>query len=199
MSPTPPETGPLPPSISRRGFLKRTAAASVFLLGGRSGPERAAAQPRGALAPRNLDADAYATLEAFCDRVVRPAAGAPTAAEARVALRVDHEIGVQGEAFARDMRDGLSVIAYSGLFEGKFRSFSKLSSADRDAVLRGMMRSRFGWRRASFQGLKQLVMFYYYADDRTWPSTGYDGPWVARRTIPATDRNFPFPTLEGGA
>ncbi|MFQ5457708.1 MAG: gluconate 2-dehydrogenase subunit 3 family protein [Myxococcota bacterium] len=199
MSPTPPETGHYPPTISRRGFLKRTAAASVFLFAVRVGPSRAATPSRGAHAPQNLDAGAYATLEAFCDRLIRPAPGAPTAAQSRVALRIDHEIGVQGEAFARDMRDGLAVVAYSGLLEGKFKSFRKLAAADRDAVLRGMMRSRFAWRRASFQGLKQLVMFYYYADDRAWPSTGYDGPWVKVRTIAASDRNFPFPTLEGGA
>jgi len=187
------QPGPLPPSMSRRGFLKRTAATSVFLFTVRLGPSRAAAASPGALAPRNLDAGDYATLEAFCDRLIRPAKGAPTAAEARIPLRIDHEIGIQGEAFARDMRDGLAVIAYSCLFEGKFKPFSKLGPEDRDDVIRGMMKSRFSWRRSSFQGLKQIIMFFYYADDRTWPSTGYDGPWVSKRVISVTERNFPFP------
>lgn len=196
MPPTSPGAGFPPAALTRRGFLKRTAATTAFLVAVRLGAAPAAARvPGDAHGPRHLDDDSFATLEALCDRLIIPAPGAPTAAEARVALRIDHEIGLQGPIFARDMRDGLAVVAYSGILEGKFGAFAKMSPEARDCVLRGMMGSRLAWRRSSFQGIKQLAMFFYYADDRTWPSTGYDGPWVPRK-IAETESNFPFPATE---
>lgn len=194
MTRTPSGAGLPPSALTRRGFLKRTAAATAFLFAARLGAAPGRARAGGSGVPRNLDPDQYATLEAFCDSLIVPAPGGPTAAQARTALRIDHEIGLQGPLFARDVRDALTLIAYSGILERKLGGFARMSPGAREAVLRGMMNSRFAWRRTSFQGLKQLAMFYYYADDRTWPSTGYDGPWVPRK-IAVTEREFPFPPI----
>jgi len=194
MPPASPGAGFTPAALTRRGFLKRTAGTAAFLLAFRMRAAPAWARPPGG-APGHLDADGYAILETFCDCVITPAPGAPTAAEARIALRIDHEIGLQGPLFARDVRDALTVIAYSGLLEGKPGSFANLSPGARETILRGMMRSRLSWRRTSFQGLRQLALFFYYADDRAWASTGYDGPWVARK-VAATEARFSFPAME---
>ncbi|MDP3936857.1 MAG: hypothetical protein Q8R92_01830 [Deltaproteobacteria bacterium] len=195
MPPTSPGAGFRPAALTRRGFLKRTAATSAFLLAVRLGaapsPARAAVHPRA----KHLDVDSHATLEALCDQLITPAPGAPTASGARTALRIDHEVGLQGPLFARDIRDALTVVAYSGILEGKLGAFTKLGPEAQEAVLRGMMGSRFSWRRTSFQGLKQIILFYYYADDRTWPSTGYNGPWEPRK-IAETESDFPFPPAE---
>jgi hypothetical protein len=194
----------VPPSLAapltRRGFLKRGAVGSALLLAARFGfcAPRASAQATragGSYPPNNLDAARFATLEAFCDRIITPAPGAPTAREARVALRIDHEIRYQGPSFARDLQDALILIEYGGLFEGKFRRFTRLSSEDQDEVIRAMLQSRLAIRRTCALGLKVIVAFFYYADDRTWKSTGYDGPWMPRR-VADTERAFPFPTLD---
>jgi hypothetical protein len=186
--------------LTRRGFLKRGAAGSALLLAARVGLRAPGASAQatsegGAYPPKNLDTARFATLEAFCDRIITPAPGAPTAREARVALRIDHEIRYQEPAFARDLRDALILIEYGGLFEGKFRRFTRLSPEDRDDVIRAMLRSRLAIRRTCALGLKHLTAFFYYADDRTWKSTGYDGPRMPRR-VADTERTFPFPTLE---
>jgi hypothetical protein len=186
-------SAPLAGSLSRRGFLKRTAAGTLFLIAARHARPAAAARAKGVPAPRTLDEDHAATLEAFCDRMITAPNGAPTAGEARLCLRIDHELALLSPAFAGDLRDALTLLEYSGFLEGKFRPFSRLGPEDQDDVIRGMMRSRLSWRRSAFLGLKQLAVFFYYADDRAWPRTGYDGPWVLRR-VAATEREFPFPT-----
>ena len=184
------------PAMSRRGFLKRTAAGSALLFASRLGFSLPAARAQPSLTPRHLDFDRFATLEALCDRIITPAAGAPTARDARVALRVDHEIGFLPPAFGRDMRDALSLIEYSGFLEGKLRPFSRLSGKDQDDVIRAMIGSRFEMRRTAIMGLKTAIAFFYYADDRTWKRTGYNGPWVPRK-IAETEREFPFPIPVG--
>ncbi len=179
--------------LSRRGFLKRTAAGTLVLLALRRARPASADGARSVPAPGSLDDAHAATLEAFCDRAITPADGAPTAREARLALRIDHELGLLSPAFVGDLRDALTLLEYSGVLEGKFRPFSRLGAEDQDDVLRGMMRSRLPWRRSAFLGLKQLAVFFYYADDRAWPRIGYDGPYVLRR-VAVTERGFPFPT-----
>jgi hypothetical protein len=191
-----PSIGPIPISLSRRGFLKRTAAGTLFLIAARHAFLLPEARARSNFAFENLGARSAATLEAMCDRVIIPARGAPTAREALVPLRIDHEIGLLGSGMASDVRDGLMLVEYSGILEGKFRPFTKLTPGDQDEVLRAMIRSSLVWRRSAFQGLKQLIAFFYYADDRAWRSTGYDGPWVPRRPA-LSERDFPFPTLSG--
>lgn len=186
------------PMMSRRGFLKRTAAGSVLLFASRLGASLPSAHAQPSLTPRHLDFDRFATLEALCGRVIAPAPGAPTAGEARVALRIDHEIGLQPPAFGRDLRDALSLIEYSGFLEGKLRSFTRLSGTDQDEVIHAMIDSRFEVRRTAIIGLKTAIAFFYYADDRTWKRTGYDGPWVPRK-IAETEREFPFPIPVGKA
>jgi hypothetical protein len=98
-----------------------------------------------------------------------------------VALRIDHEIGLQPPAFGLDMRDALSLVEYSGFLDGKARPFTRLTAGDRDGVIRAMIDSRLAVRRTAIIGLKTAIAFFYYADDRTWKRTGYDGPWVPRQ------------------
>ncbi|OGP83379.1 MAG: hypothetical protein A2Y95_00440 [Deltaproteobacteria bacterium RBG_13_65_10] len=185
-------------SLTRRGFLTRTVAGIAILLAARVGLRARGAHARDSFesdpyAPKNLQAAHFNTLQALCERIVTPAPGAPSTREARVALRIDHEIGYQGPAFARDLRDALTLIEYGGMLEGKLRPFTRLSPADQDDVIRAMFRSRLAIRRTAIAGLKLAIAFFYYGDDRTWKSTGYDGPWIARR-IAETERDFPFPT-----
>lgn len=186
------------PMMSRRGFLKRTAAGSVLLFASRLGGSLSEARVVPGLAPGHLDFDRFATLEALCDRVIAPAPDAPTARDARVSLRIDHEIGFQPPGFGQDMRDALSLIEYGGFMEGKWKAFTRLAGKDQDDVIRGMIDSRFEIRRTAIIGLKTAITFFYYADDRSWKRTGYDGPLVPRK-IAETERKFPFPIPVGRA
>lgn len=58
------------------------------------------------------------------------------------------------------------------------RRFSKLAAEQRERYVRGSMRSRFPVRRAIFRALRGLCANLYYADPRSWPLIGYDGPPV---------------------
>jgi choline dehydrogenase-like flavoprotein len=65
---------------------------------------------------------------------------------------------------------------------GRFGSITKLSIADRQAVLAKWAHSRFGIRRAGFQALKRLanVSYYCWPDNgdshAVWRDAGYPGP-----------------------
>lgn len=66
------------------------------------------------------------------------------------------------------------------LFDLKPRRFTRLSSAEQDAYLRGWMESTLGARRVIFRALKTLAALGYYAQTTSFAGVGYDGPWLGR-------------------
>jgi len=66
------------------------------------------------------------------------------------------------------------------LFDLKPKRFTRLSSSDQDAYLRGWMESSLGARRIVFRALKTLAALGYYAQPSSWEAIGYDGPWLGR-------------------
>lgn len=66
------------------------------------------------------------------------------------------------------------------LFDLKPRRFTRLSPDEQDAYLRGWMESTLGARRVIFRALKTLAALGYYAQDESFASIGYDGPWLGR-------------------
>jgi hypothetical protein len=66
------------------------------------------------------------------------------------------------------------------LFDLQPRRFTRLGPAEQDAYLRGWMESTLGARRVIFRALKTLAALGYYAQTTSFPSVGYDGPWLGR-------------------
>jgi hypothetical protein len=60
-----------------------------------------------------------------------------------------------------------------------------MSPEERDEYLQQWAMSAVEVRRLAFRALKNLSMLGYYAQDATWKSLHYDGPWAprARRTV----------------
>ncbi len=173
--------------ISRRGFLVRSAGASALLAGGGvlgCDDDHYGRLLRAGDAPLVLAPREFAILRAFGKRILPGDAENPGADSLAVPTRIDRELSFHRPALQNDVRDALLLVEWWPLLT-RLTRFSALSDTEQDAELSAMMTSRLVWRRAAFQGLKFLIMFFHYTQDASWPVIGYHGPWVAR-VPPAT-------------
>ncbi|MBI3769573.1 MAG: gluconate 2-dehydrogenase subunit 3 family protein [Deltaproteobacteria bacterium] len=171
--------------LSRRGFLQAGLLTSGALLGAavlagcvRSIPDT---EPPGDAYPDVLSRRELAILAALADRVITPAAGTPTARDARVARRIDRELAFNDGSLAGDVRAALTLIEYGPFLDFHLRPFTRLSPAEQDTFLHTCAESGWTLRRNAFGGLRFLCLFFYYTDDRTWRSIGYGGTMVDRK------------------
>lgn len=171
--------------ITRRGFLRAgfwgTAALGVFSAASGCTSASQYRERIGRERPEVLTAKELAVLMAIADRVITPAEGCPTAAEARVARRIDRELVFSDGKLAADVRASLALLEHGPLLDLRFRRLTRLAPAEQDEVLRGCLESSWALRRNAFNGIRFLCLFFYYTDDRTWRSIGYDGPTVQRK------------------
>lgn len=163
-------------SPNRREFLKTSLAGSVVL--GAAGfvaqcTRQETTRPRDLIF---LNAREFSTLAAFA-RGVLPT-GAPDAVNA-TPYRIDRELvhwSARGQGQARQllalMENGTRYFLFS------WQAFTKLSARELEDYLHGWETSSLDFRRTAFQALRTLAFFYYYSQDSTWKSIGYDGPWV---------------------
>ncbi len=189
--------------VSRRGFLKAGAATTGVLLAVSSLPACASKQQYADLCggeqPETLTPKELAILTAFAERVIAPADGTPTAADARVARRIDRELVFSDGRLTGDVRAALSLIEYGPVLDLRFRRFTRLSPQDQDAYLAACARSSWTLRRNAFAGLRFLCLFLYYSDDRTWRSIGYGGVMVDRKLPEASNALQALDTPVGAA
>jgi gluconate 2-dehydrogenase gamma chain len=135
--------------IARRELLKRVGAAAALpprllipLLSPAAEPVAVAAQSSApaAAAAETLTASEAETLGAIAARLIPTDASGPGAAEAGAARYIDRALGGALSSFRDTYRAGLaSIDRYAQGAKGNV--FSRLSSADQDAVLRDIERN----------------------------------------------------------
>jgi hypothetical protein len=172
---------PALPELSRRAFLSRSLRAAGVLaavpgLAPACAPAPARPAPAGLLVLRPGE---WAVLDAAADALIpRGGAFALGAADVDLAARADRFLAAQSPELVGGLRGALLLLEWGGgLLAGRPGRFSRLSPEDRAAVMAALPR-RFGLARQVFAGLKQLCGLLFYADPRSWPALGYDGPWV---------------------
>ncbi len=177
------------PELSRRVFLRRSVqAAGAFLalpgLGAACAPDGEGAAPPGL---RVLSPEDHALLAVVADTLVPP--GGPFeagAASVELARHVDAWLADEDPELASGLAGALRLVEWgSPLLAGRLGRFSSLDRSGRSACLEALRDSRLGFAREVFGALKQLCLFVFYAQDASWPATGYDGPWVERKRAPA--------------
>jgi len=169
------------PEISRRTFLKRSlqVAGAAALV---AAPVGCGREPRPGLrldglrvlSPRELQ-----IADAALDTLVPD--GGPFEVGARgvdLAHVLDAFLVDEQPDVVRGLRGGLWVLELGApLLAGRLGPFTGLDAAGRAQALRALLRGpRIG--RDLYVGLKQAGLFLFYAQDASWPATGYDGPWV---------------------
>ena len=122
-------------------------------------------------------------LEAFAARLLPVHASRPTVAEVELVARLDEKIdwlqATVEPGLGQDLRNLVRLVEYGPFFIGyHFGRFTRLDAASQDAYLRSWERSRFAPLRMAFRNLRALCVFFYFSDQRTWPSTHYAGPWL---------------------
>ncbi len=184
----------MPARLSRRRLLQvggLTGAAlavggALVMRGG--GDEHYRALVPGAT-PRVLSPKALGVLGALCARVCpAPDATHPGAAALRVAERVDKELLFHTPKLKSDVEAALLLVEHGGLLHGEGTRFTRRPPEAQDAYLQRMGVTASALERQAFGSLRFLVLFFYYVDERTFPTIHYAGPFVPRKAPEADSR-----------
>jgi hypothetical protein len=174
-------------ALDRRGFLRALgalAAAGLLPAGCARAPEGAGPPPD--LALRHLTPRTYATLNAAAARIVGPD-GAALVAAGRIDPGREAERFLAGApALAPALRQALLVLEFGVRpLLPKWRPFTALGGADRDAVLAGLAASRLALLRRLFAGVKAISLMGFYGAPASHEAIGYPlgaagpGPTIA--------------------
>jgi hypothetical protein len=181
--------------ISGVGGLALASGSVLFMWGG--GEHYRALLPAG-VTPVVLSEKELAILFALVDRLLPAAPGFVSAREARIAERVDRELGFHPRTLQQDVKAALLLVEHGGLLHLSATRFTRLSQEDQDLRLQEMMTRGLDVERQAFGGLRLMAMFFYYCDERTWGPIHYEGPLVQVASPPLADsRVAPRPPSDG--
>lgn len=160
-------TGP-----SRRWFL----GGGALLVGGTIVAHAVGHRPMAERASAFLGSSGRTTLEAVLEALLPEGAAVGEVAE-----------GVEGFLAQGDPVQGgqlvlaLAVLEHTGgVSLLSFSRFSRRTVEERRRILEGWRSSSLGTRRQIADALRRVALFSWYTREQTWPSLGYDGPWVGR-------------------
>jgi hypothetical protein len=166
-------------TLGRRDVLRLAgfaAAAGIVPSGCRGVPSDLA--PPAGVRLRILTPRTYAVFTAAAARLVGPAGASLIRARGP-------DVGRQADRFlagtpetAGPLGQALLVLEF-GVWPlvPKLRPFTALDEVAQDAVLGGLMRSRFDLARRLFGGVRSLAYFAFYGARESRPLTGYPGPF----------------------
>lgn len=131
----------------------------------------------------------YAVLDALAAAIVHPLKDGPGVRRAMTALRIDRELSFHHETtMLDDIKASLTLLENMPALDGLGPRFTALSNADKKVFLANCSGAGPGLRRAAYNGIRFLIVFFYYTDDRTWPAIGYSGPFVDEKPFEAGNR-----------
>lgn len=201
-------TGPRPAlrAFSRRGFLigsagalgALAAGAALWMRGDPAAYRELVREADGTLpTPSVLSLKELAVLTALCDRLAPATPGFPPARELGIARRIDRELVFLRGKMRDDVKSALFVFEHGGLVHGSVSRFCALDDEARDQRLLQMWHGG-ALERSCVAGMRILTLFFYYADERSWPGIGYAGPLVGHRSPPAADSSTLALVAPGG-
>ena len=173
--------------LARRDFLRRAAGGATaltiagWLPSGCAGYQERVAAPQRA----NLlffDEKEFAIFQAVARRIVPDEDGWPGVDEVGVAAAIDEELALWRNEPALvpvldDLKLLLRLVEHGTWLDGHASRFTRLGPEAQDDVLASWDGSGIEVRQVGFQALKNLVMFAYYDDERTFAPLSYAGPW----------------------
>jgi hypothetical protein len=192
--------------FSRRGFLIGSGATLGALAAGAAAVMRGdPAQYRSLVTLADgsvpetavLSVKELAVLTALVDRMLPDRPPFRSAREVGVARRIDKEISFHGARLQTDTRSALFVVEHGGVLNASLSRFCALPDEEKDERLVAMA-SGSDIERQVVNGLRVLALFFYYADERTWPHIHYAGPLVAHRSPPHADSRI-LPVMRSGS
>ena len=88
----------------------------------------------------------------------------------------------------RDVELALQALEHGGVLHFSTTRFTQLPPEKQDARLQKMA-DGIEVERQVFNSLKELTLFFFYCDERSWKGIGYDGPQGIKRKRPLADSN----------
>ena len=125
-----------------------------------------------------------AVLTVAAEVIVAPTPDMPGVRETMTARRIDRELMFAEAKLQSDMKASLSFLEVKPLLSGSLSLFTELDAARQKDVLMSM-REKPVLDREIYAALKFFTGFFYYTDDRAWPSIGYNGPSVPAKKFEA--------------
>ena len=179
--------------ISRRGFLGiGGASAALALVGGGawlSGDDAVYRQLSGGFEPEILSLKEFGVLSALASAMIAPLPGGPSVRDAMTPARIDKELSFHPEStLAEDIKASLVLLEHAPLLSGLGPRFSELDEAGQKKFLSLCAAGGPGLLRSAYAGIRFLVVFFYYTDDRTWPGIGYAGPTTPEKLFEGGNR-----------
>jgi hypothetical protein len=98
--------------------------------------------------------------------------------------RIDEEVWAAATGTGEDLRSAISLIEHLPPMYGFPGRFTRLSLEDRFAYYQQLLLARPGPVVQSAVAIKQLCSMFYWSHPKTWPSIGYDGPWIQAEVPP---------------
>lgn len=180
-------------TLSRRGFLGIGGAAiAVSLVSGAvilAGDDDEYARIAGGYQPATLGLKEFAVLCSLAAVMIAPHIGGPTAHEAMTAARIDRELSFHRDStLAEDVAASLLLLEHLPLLEGYGSRFSSLPAVEQNRFLAAAAGAGPGITRAAYTGIRFLVVFFYYTDERSWPGLGYAGPQMSEKLFEGGNR-----------
>lgn len=166
-------------ALGRRDVFRLAAlatAAGLVPTGCGGVPE--ALRPGGGTSLAVLTPRTYAVLTAATMRIVGPTGAELVARRTVDAGRVADGWLAGTPAVAGQLRTALLALEFGvPPLAWKVRPFTRLVPAAQDAVLDGMMRSRWDLARRLFGGVRSLALLAFYGSPASRAVTGYPGPF----------------------
>lgn len=186
--------------ISRRGFILGGIAATTMLgLGVTSkvfiGNDQDYRSLCGGELPEVLSNRELGILTVFCSRIVSPLDGAPSVTAARTARRIDREMLFASPKMVSDVKASLLYLEFSPVLNLKLEKFTSMNIDSQNIFIKSLQNSKNVTERSIYSGLRFMIVFFYYTDERVWPVIGYDKPHMPRKHFPAGNQISNLPTL----
>lgn len=136
------------------------------------------------------------SVKQFCiarsvvDTILPQGRGQKSGVELGVPQRMDEQAWASDPGIRADLKAALELIEHVPPLYGHFGRLTSLARADREDVLRAMLRSSQDVFVRTATAIKELTYLCYYTEDATWPALGYDGPWVKTPRPPESAERY---------
>lgn len=166
--------------LRRRDFLRLGVLSGLVLPLGCSAARRVAAPAtaEGVLQfPVALSEHHFAILVTLVEGLYPGDERRPAGLALGVPQRADEEFYFAPEHVRAQFELALDVLEWGGPVAGWWGRFTGLERDERAGQFAKLFDHPFDSFRQVAVGLSQVVRSFYYADERSWPAIGYDGPW----------------------
>ncbi|MBN2106369.1 MAG: gluconate 2-dehydrogenase subunit 3 family protein [Deltaproteobacteria bacterium] len=164
-------------TATRRNFIKALAFFAAAAHGG--GSTAFAAYPDPPVRLRFLTPMTHAIISAFAHRILPPGGAFPEGALCiDVVQYFDAVIAAEPYEIQQDIKRGLILLEFGPYLQLKFRRFTRMTPAQKDAYLKTWEQSDTVLQRGVFSVFKKICCLGFFSSEKIFSCIGYDGPWA---------------------